>query len=52
MDGSEEASATAVANKEALGKRMKGSFAMARKMTSESVGGILALINMGGVGNR
>ncbi len=42
-DCEEEASAIAAANKEAFGKRMKGSLAIARKMTSESPGGILGI---------
>src|SRR5207253_940045 len=47
---SEQARAIAVASKEAVGKRVAGSFAMARRMTSESAGGILGLISWGGVG--
>ena len=47
----EQASARASARREAVAKRVEGSFAIARKMTSESAAGICGLMSMGGVGS-
>ena len=47
----EHASAMAAASNEAIGKRVAVSFAIARRITSDSAGGILGLIKIGGVGS-
>ena len=47
----EQASAMAVARSEALAKRAIGSFASARRITSERAVGIFGLIKLGGVGS-
>ena len=44
------ASASAAASKDAIGKRVARSFAIARKITSERAGGIFGLMSIGGVG--
>ena len=51
VDCIEQASATAVASSEAIEKRVAVSFAIARRIASESVCGIFGLINIGGVGS-
>ena len=47
----EQASAMALASNVAVAKRVLGSFAMARRITSESGRGILGLMSMGEVGS-